>query len=245
MRTMSVSFLSPFLSAFARYKQHKTDYKDLPPQPIPLPCQQRGCRCSTYHYVPIVSGSRAPRCSCKHASEDHDARPPHKCMQSSAAGKCSCRAYRTSYRCECGHPSADHRMVVDTREERIAKGKPVGKVVPYAAMGGITGFSSLIDGYMRLDDSGIGAPSRQELESTPMPAECRYFMPQSQIQAGSKPLAISGTSASRRPVQQQPSRGKLNSHLGTSKPSSRSAAMTEGRPGATRHSGASMPRKTK
>lgn len=31
-------------------------------------------------------------------------------------------------------------------------------------MGGLTGFSSLIDGYMRLDPSGIGAPSTSALE---------------------------------------------------------------------------------
>jgi len=40
----------------------------------------------------------------------------------------------------------------------------VGQDVPYAAMGGITGFSSLMEGYMRLDDSGIGAPSKEFLE---------------------------------------------------------------------------------
>ena len=31
-------------------------------------------------------------------------------------------------------------------------------------MGGITGFSSLAEGYMRLDDSGTGAPSKEFLE---------------------------------------------------------------------------------
>lgn len=31
-------------------------------------------------------------------------------------------------------------------------------------MGGITGFSSLMDGYMRLDDSGIGPPPLHVLE---------------------------------------------------------------------------------
>lgn len=40
----------------------------------------------------------------------------------------------------------------------------MGDDVPYAAMGGITGFSSLAEGYMRLDDSGIGRLSRDQLE---------------------------------------------------------------------------------
>jgi len=45
---------------------------------------------------------------------------------------------------------------VETKQKRLAQGKPVGQDVPYAAMGGLTGFSSLAEGYMRLDDSGIG-----------------------------------------------------------------------------------------
>lgn len=45
---------------------------------------------------------------------------------------------------------------METKQERLAQGRPVGQDVPYAAMGGLTGFSSLAEGYMRLDDSGIG-----------------------------------------------------------------------------------------
>ena len=48
------------------------------------------------------------------------------------------------------------KIVVETKEERLAAGKPVGHDVPYIAMGGITGFSSLIDGSQRLDPSGVG-----------------------------------------------------------------------------------------
>ena len=50
----------------------------------------------------------------------------------------------------------EHETLVETREEREAKGKPVGQYVPYQAMGGLTGFSSLAEGYQRLDPSGIG-----------------------------------------------------------------------------------------
>ena len=42
-------------------------------------------------------------------------------------------------------------MIIETKEERLSRGKPVGKDVPYKAMGGLTGFSSLADGYMRMD----------------------------------------------------------------------------------------------
>lgn len=47
--------------------------------------------------------------------------------------------------------------VVETREERMTLGRPVGRAVPYAAMGGLTGFSSLAEGYLRLDPSGIAS----------------------------------------------------------------------------------------
>jgi Protein FAM221A/B len=47
-------------------------------------------------------------------------------------------------------------MVVETEEEREARGLPVGFSTPYKAMGGLTGFSSLAEGYMRLDPSGRG-----------------------------------------------------------------------------------------
>lgn len=56
------------------------------------------------------------------------------------------------------------QTIIETKEERISRGHPVGQDVPYAAMGGITGFSSLMDGYMRLDDSGIGPPPLHMLE---------------------------------------------------------------------------------
>ena len=55
-------------------------------------------------------------------------------------------------------------MIVETKEERLERGHPVGQDVPYQAMGGLTGFSSLMEGYMRLDPSGIGAPSKEFLE---------------------------------------------------------------------------------
>lgn len=69
------------------------------------------------------------------------------------------------------------KTIVETKEERLARGHPIGQDVPYAAMGGITGFSSLMDGYMRLDDSGIGPPPLHMLEqpigkSTGIPFLC-------------------------------------------------------------------------
>ncbi|KAI4881196.1 hypothetical protein NFI96_001861 [Prochilodus magdalenae] len=71
------------------------------------------------------------------------------CGQSSA-----CTGFHSPYTCGCGQPGHAHATLVESREEREARGLPVGRPVPYAAMGGLTGFSSLIEGYLRLDPSG-------------------------------------------------------------------------------------------
>ena len=55
-------------------------------------------------------------------------------------------------------------MIIENKEERLARGRPVGHDVPFKAMGGLTGFSSLADGYMRLDNSGVGPPPQHVLQ---------------------------------------------------------------------------------
>ncbi|XP_018423537.1 PREDICTED: protein FAM221A [Nanorana parkeri] len=144
-----------------RYKQHKTDFKELPKEhPIHLPCKVSKCQCKSYHYVPL-NGSQPIRCRCKHFAEDHSVAGSYRCT------KCSgCAGFHSSFTCGCSQPAFAHDTVVETKEERLAQGKPVGQDVPYAAMGGLTGFSSLAEGYMRLDESGIGAPDRSFLEAS-------------------------------------------------------------------------------
>ena len=45
-----------------RFKNHQTDFKELPKnRPIPLPCKEAGCPCSSFQYVP-KNGSQAIRC---------------------------------------------------------------------------------------------------------------------------------------------------------------------------------------
>jgi len=137
-----------------RYKEHQTDYKDLPnARPIPTPCKQAGCPCSSFTYVPR-NGSQSIRCGCKHTTEEHKPGKPFNCIK---AG-CKCAGFKSSYTCNCGEPTHAHYTLVETKDERIARGHPVGQDVPYQAMGGLTGFSSLADGYMRLDPSGRGRP---------------------------------------------------------------------------------------
>ncbi|XP_075811473.1 protein FAM221A isoform X4 [Microtus pennsylvanicus] len=145
---------------YRRYKQHKTDFETVPQQrPIELPCRVTGCQCKAYHYVPL-NGTQPVRCRCKHFADQHSAALGFAC---NSCSKCS--GFHSCFTCACGQPAYAHDTVVETRQERLAQGKPVGRDVPYAAMGGLTGFSSLAEGYMRLDDSGIGAPSVAVLDS--------------------------------------------------------------------------------
>ncbi|KAM7384069.1 hypothetical protein PAMA_011426 [Pampus argenteus] len=131
-----------------RYKQHKTDFEVVPSErPLALPCRVRGCYCPAYQYVPQI-GSTPVRCRCKHLSYDHSEATGHLCK------KCTCTGFQSSYICGCGQPSSAHLTLVETKLEREARGQPVGRDVPYAAMGGLTGFSSLLDGYLTLEACG-------------------------------------------------------------------------------------------
>lgn len=45
---------------------------------------------------------------------------------------------------------------METKEEREARDQPVGRAVPYTAMGGLTSFISLLDGYLSLEATCSG-----------------------------------------------------------------------------------------
>ncbi|CAB1443126.1 unnamed protein product [Pleuronectes platessa] len=132
-----------------RYKQHKTEFEVVPSErPLALPCQVRGCRCPAFQYVPR-NGPNPVRCRCKHLPQDHREAMGHLCK------KCrSCSGFQSTFTCGCGQPSSAHQTLVETKSEREARGRPVGRDVPYAAMGGLTGFSSLLDGYLDLEACG-------------------------------------------------------------------------------------------
>ena len=69
----------------------------------------------------------------------------------------------------------------------MASGKPVGKDVPYAAMGGLTGFSSLAPGYMRLDPSGSQGDTVFQSDSGALPGPSRQIEPESRALRGRYP----------------------------------------------------------
>ncbi|KAE8596522.1 hypothetical protein XENTR_v10016133 [Xenopus tropicalis] len=171
-----------------RYKQHKTDFQELPKErPLLLPCRVSKCACKSFHYIPL-NGSRPIRCRCKHFADEHSVAGTYHCTQCT-----KCSGFHSSFTCGCSQPAYTHDTVVETKEERLAQGKPVGHDVPFAAMGGLTGFSSLAEGYMRLDESGAGAPSTSFLESsesgTSHPFLKMYYQP-IKVQAVSEPSGI-------------------------------------------------------
>ncbi len=64
-----------------RFKNHQTDFKELPKnRPIPLPCKEAGCPCSSFQYVP-KNGSQSIRCGCKHATDEHKPSKPFNCLK--------------------------------------------------------------------------------------------------------------------------------------------------------------------
>eukprot|EP00116_Pleurobrachia_bachei_P000016 sb/3460278/ len=117
-----------------RYRQHNSDNPEKKTS-----CKK--CGCKSFRYVP-----RNTRCKCKHLTTEHGVQ--------GGCGRCACTDMRVTWTCPCGVAAHAHSTFVETREEREAAGKPTGEDVPYAAMGGITGFSSLAPGYMRMDPSG-------------------------------------------------------------------------------------------
>ncbi|XP_059177891.1 protein FAM221A-like [Physella acuta] len=174
-----------------RYKQHKTDFEEIPKQrPIMLPCSVSGCPCKSYHYVP-ANGSQPIRCTCKHLSDEHNPKSPFVCKK----GGCTrCTGFKSFFSCPCGFTHNDHEMIIETADEREARGHPLGEAVPYQAMGGLTGFSSLADGYLRLDPSGRGAPS-EEFLSQPITALDNPFLRANVNSIKAHELAKRGTNA--------------------------------------------------
>ncbi|KAL4222918.1 hypothetical protein ACF0H5_018958 [Mactra antiquata] len=159
---MDCKLVGPETKCFCehKYSQHKTDFETIPStRPILLPCKIKGCGCQSYHYVPPFSGRQSIKCKCKHSTDEHHVKSPYQCKKES----CKCSGFTSSYTCGCGQPHDAHTMIVETKDERLARGHPIGQEVPYQAMGGLTGFSSLMEGYNRLDPSGIGAPPEEFL----------------------------------------------------------------------------------
>ncbi|KAH3757672.1 protein FAM221A [Pelomyxa schiedti] len=135
------------------YRSHSVDTPDKK-----VFCKVKGCTCKLYEYIPC-HGSFRIKCSCKHFFDEHSPAGRKKCLKTG----CTCMAFYSPTSCSCGQHWDEHVTVFETRQERMESGRPVdnlgGGGEGYAALGGITNFSSLLDGVDRLDASGIGCIS--------------------------------------------------------------------------------------
>lgn len=73
-------------------------------------------------------------------------------------------------------------LQTETVSERHARGRPIGKPCPYQAMGGLTGFSSLAAGVIRMDVTGAGGQLTEEELNAPITSNDHPFL-RSQAQA--------------------------------------------------------------
>ncbi|TGZ69841.1 hypothetical protein CRM22_003516 [Opisthorchis felineus] len=162
----------PQTECFCQHRliQHQTDYETLPSErPIPVPCKH--CNCTSFHVMPKF-GSQIARCHCKHMATEHSVKAPFFCSKPN----CQCAGFKTSMHCDCGIEAHKHHMVMETAAERHARGRPVGKPCPYQAMGGLSGFTSLNPGIVRMDESGAGGMLTQEELEAPITANDHPFL---------------------------------------------------------------------
>ncbi|CAF1022006.1 unnamed protein product [Adineta steineri] len=122
------------------------------------------CHCVLFEYVANASGTSDPNYRCKHSLNTHGTRPPYTCQKN-----CNCSGFRAPFTCTCGESACKHITLVETKQEREERGHPTGYGTPYKAMGGLTGFSSLAEGYLRLDpsteaQSQLRRPGESELD---------------------------------------------------------------------------------
>jgi len=117
-------------------------------------CKMPKCKCKLFEYIPI-RGSQDLKCHCKHSFKEHNISTRRCLKKHPVRGQCRCDGFYSSFGCSCGQPFSAHRTLFESREERQKAGKRVdnlanGTGMGCPAMGGLTSFSSLIDGIDRL-----------------------------------------------------------------------------------------------
>lgn len=97
----------------------------------------KNCKCKMFNYIP-VHGSMDIKCGCHHSYEDHDP-VAKKCL------KCQCAKFTSNFTCDCGMSYMAHKTVIETRKERISKGKAVDSGNNMVAgIGGLGSFTSMV-----------------------------------------------------------------------------------------------------
>ena len=105
-------------------------------------CKDTKCKCPLFEYVP-VHGSNDVKCLCKHSYSLHD-----NVKRNCTKPGCQCSSFGSKFTCNCAYAFDDHITTIETREERVSRGKNVdpswmsGNMV--AGMGGLNSFSSMV-----------------------------------------------------------------------------------------------------
>lgn len=121
-----------------RYKKHNFDNV----KSKKVSCKEKKCKCTMFEYIPVY-GSNDVKCLCKHSYSLHD-NLTRKCT------KCDkCAKFGSKFTCNCCMTYDDHKTTIETREERLAKGKTVdpgwlaGNMV--AGVGGLNSFTGMVN----------------------------------------------------------------------------------------------------
>lgn len=180
--------VGPYSTCFCghRYRQHQTDDNVTTKK---VPCKTPKCRCRQFSYVPVY-GSNDLKCLCKHSFREHN--PQTKTCE---RPNCRCQGFSSTHSCTCSQHYNTHSTVFESREERLAMGRPVdnfgGGGELYAAMGGVTDFASLVDG---ADREAIGPMLQQGPDG---PTKAIRFAGQNFEASGASRRAIEGPRADR------------------------------------------------
>ena len=103
-----------------RFKEHEY----LNPKGAKPFCKAPKCKCNCFEYIP-THGAYDFKCLCKHSFKEHD-RNTKKCTNPKCKG---CNGFGSTWTCSCGSKYADHVTVIETFEERKAKGKSLNDMV--------------------------------------------------------------------------------------------------------------------
>jgi hypothetical protein len=124
-----------------RYKTHNFDNV----KTKKVDCRESKCGCKLFSYVPVY-GSQDLKCLWKHSCKIHDPKT-RKCTKPG----CKWGDFSSKHPWSCGLNFNDHETVFESREERVAEGRPVDpKWMQDSNMiggsGGITSFMGLVEG---------------------------------------------------------------------------------------------------
>ena len=121
----------------------------------------KNCKCKMFNYMP-VHGSMDIKCGCHHSYEDHDP-VTKKCVRCGA-----CSKFTSNYTCDCGMPYDMHKTLIETRKERMNKGKAVDSGTNMVAgIGGLGSFTSMVGGvyneYYKKEMKWANYPKRKKI----------------------------------------------------------------------------------